>query len=569
MPKWVPKNEFANFTELGETELGEQNEIDNLGAKERQIAYDRYALISKILTVLSNDKERCEVLEQIAEQNNLSKKTLRRYLCVYLVYQNVAALAPQKHDKELTKDEKNMRWALNKYFYTKNKNSLKTAYTFLIQEKYCDNAGILLPEYPTYYQFRYFYRKHKSMQTFYISRNGLSNYQRNNRPLTGDGIQEFASSIGVAMLDSTICDIYLVNENGSIIGRPILTACVDAFSGLCCGYSLSWEGGVYSLEKLMMNVIADKVEWCKQFGISIQKEKWDCSALPSIMVTDKGTEYVSTTFEQISELGVKMIDLPAYRPELKGAVEKFFDLIQESYKKHLKGKGVIEPDFQERGAHDYRLDACLTMDMFERIIIHCILYYNTGRIVENFPYSTEMLGDLVQPFSYSIWNWEKAKMGDNLIRVSSRKLMFTLLPRTSGKFSRSGLKVNNLRYHREKCSEMYLKGGTAVVAYNPNDVSCVWLVENGKYMQFDLIEERFKGKQLEDVQMLQNKQKQMVKNAIPDNLQAQIDLAKHIQVVAETKQVTGGNNMKAIKNTKRKEKNRSRIDFVREVAANV
>lgn len=50
------------------------------------------------------------------------------------------------------------------------------------------------------------------------------------------------------------------------------------------------------------------------------------------------------------------INLPAYRPELKGAVEKFFDLVQGNYKKHLKGKGVIEPDYQERGAHDYRKD---------------------------------------------------------------------------------------------------------------------------------------------------------------------------------------------------------------------
>ena len=28
---------------------------------------------------------------------------------------------------------------------------------------------------------------------------------------------------------------------GDVIGRPVLTACVDAYSGLCCGYSLSWE----------------------------------------------------------------------------------------------------------------------------------------------------------------------------------------------------------------------------------------------------------------------------------------------------------------------------------------
>ena len=128
----------------------------------------------------------------------------------------------------------------------------------MLKEKYCDSEGQLIENYPTFNQFRYFYRKHKKMQNYYISRNGLTNYQRNNRPLLGDGIQEFASSIGAGMLDATICDIYLVNNSGEIVGRPILTACVDAYSGMCCGYSLSWEGGVYSLRSLMLNVITDK-----------------------------------------------------------------------------------------------------------------------------------------------------------------------------------------------------------------------------------------------------------------------------------------------------------------------
>ncbi len=103
----------------------------------------------------------------------------------------------------------------------------------------------------------------------------------------------------------------------------------------------------------MLNIIADKIGWCQNYGISIQKENWDYDMLPAMFVTDMGSEYTSVTFEQIAELGVKVVNLPSYRPELKGLVEKFFDLVQESYKKHLKGNGVIEPDYQERGAHAY------------------------------------------------------------------------------------------------------------------------------------------------------------------------------------------------------------------------
>ncbi len=221
-----------------------------------------------------------------------------------------------------------MRWALNKFFYTTEKNTLKTAYTLMLKHKYCDSKGKLAGEYPSFYQFRYFYRKTRNMQNYYISRDGLKSYQRNNRPCTGDGVQEFANTIGVGMLDATICDIYLVDETGDIVGRPILTACIDAYSSLCCGYSLSWEGGVYSLRNLMLNVITDKKEHCRKFGITITEDKWPSRQMLGKLVTDMGTEYTSDTFSQLAELGVTITNLLPYRPELKGPVEKFFDLLQ-------------------------------------------------------------------------------------------------------------------------------------------------------------------------------------------------------------------------------------------------
>ena len=79
------------------------------------------------------------------------------------------------------------------------------------------------------------------------------------------------------MLDSTICDIYLVNDAREVVGRPILTACVDGYSGMCLGYSLGWKGGIYSVKGLMLNIVADKKEHCKKFGIDIADNVWDLS----------------------------------------------------------------------------------------------------------------------------------------------------------------------------------------------------------------------------------------------------------------------------------------------------
>ena len=566
MPKWVDGDSLSNYDDCGEDEMFERTDYPfgrELTPKEERIAQERFTMIAGVLPYIGNEQKRSQMIDFLAEHQ--SKQTIRKYLCLYLVYQDIDALAPPpKAEKELTQDEKNMRWALNKFFYTKNKNSLMTAYTLMLKEKYCNQQGQLMAAYPTFDQFRYFYRKTKKMQQYYISRDGIKDYQRNNRPLLGDGVQQFAPLPGYGMLDSTICDIYLVDDGGKLVGRPVMTACVDAFSGLCCGYSLGWEGGTYSLRSLMLNVIADKQEWCSKHGVFIEPQEWDSDKLPGVFVTDMGSEYKGDTFSQVTELGVKIVNLEPYRPELKSSIERFFGLIQGEYKKHLKGKGVIEPDYQERGAHDYRKDACLTLREFEQIILHCIVYYNSSRVVD-FPFTEEMLADGVKPNASSIFAWGKEQMGANFISVTPQKLIQTLLPRTTGTFTRKGLRVHGLRYKHDDYTEAFLSGGEITVAYNPEDVTEVWLLDNGQYVPFVLIESRFSGKSLAAVQTMQKARKLTVNAAADENLQAQINLAEHIQVIASQGRQTDVG-IKHIRNTRKREQARTHIDFVKEGA---
>lgn len=578
IPNWVNVELLTDYHIITEEELQMNTQIclpneDSIPHDAKRFMQEHFTMIAGILPFISDSNQRCDVIDKIAADRNISKQTIRNYLCMYLTYQNILALVPmsmlvprQKKKtapKELTPDEKNMRWALNKFFYNKNQNSLNAAYTLMLKSKYCDAEGTLLPEYPTIHQFRYFYRKTKKLQNYYISRDGLKSYQRNNRPLLGDGVQEYASFVGTGMLDATVCDIYLVNESGSLIGRPILTACIDAYSSLCCGYSLSWEGGVYSLRGLMLNILTNKQKWCKQFGILIEKSQWDSSKLPATFVTDMGSEYKSETFEQITEVGCTLINLPSYRPELKGSVEKFFDLIQDAFKPHLKGKGVIEPDYQKRGAHDYRKDACLTMAEFEKIILKCIIYYNSNRIIENYPYTEAMLSAQVRPFACNIWEWGKTQNGANLITIDKEQVILTLLPRTRGKFTRSGLKVNHMRYKNMNYTEKYLSGGVVSVAYNPDDVSCVWLMENGSYIPFELIESRYHKKNLSDVETLKKEQKELIKAFTSDRTQAQVDLAKYIETIASSVASHEDVSIKAIRNTRQKEQSKAHVDYMK------
>ena len=255
MPKFYPATCFENGEKLACLDA-DFLPIEDLSPNERKKAQERFTMIANAISVVDEPRQRNLMIEKSAKQFGMSKQSIRSFLCSYLAYQDMAVLAPKRSkEKELTKDQQNIRYGLNRFFYTRNRNSLSTAYTMLLKAKYCDAYGVLLPEYPSYNQFRYFYRKHRKMENYYISRDGIKDYQRNKRPLLGDGVQEFAPAIGTAMLDGTTTDIYLVNDQGQLIGRPVLVVACDANTSLCLGYSLLWEGGTYSLQRLMLNIL--------------------------------------------------------------------------------------------------------------------------------------------------------------------------------------------------------------------------------------------------------------------------------------------------------------------------
>ena len=144
MPVWKDTESINEYVPCSEDILHEITDtilidLDNLDSESRKTAYERYTMIAPLLPFVSDQKKRKELINSLANINSVSKQTIRYYLCLYLVYQNISILIRKQSVKEsvLSQDEKNMRWALNKFFYTKHKNSLPVAYTLLLKEKYC------------------------------------------------------------------------------------------------------------------------------------------------------------------------------------------------------------------------------------------------------------------------------------------------------------------------------------------------------------------------------------------------------------------------------------------------
>ena len=130
------------------------------------------------------------------------------------------------------------------------------------------------------------------------------------------------------------------------------------------------------------------------------------------------------------------------------------------------------------------------------------------------------------------------------------------------------MSVNKLHYHCEGYTEQYLKGGVAVCAYNPENVSSVWLIENGQYIEFSLIESRFQEKSLDAVKAIQQGQTELIASASADNIQAKIDLAGHIQTIAENATKKCDVRMGAIRHTRQRERGNRHTDYMKAGATN-
>ena len=183
MPVWLARDKLSDWNQIGEQTLCERLCINivsenGLSKDALSIAHKRYSLIAPVVAVVADKTKRNEMINYVVRNSDLSKQTIRSYLCRYLIFQTVTVLAPVEavRNSKLTKEQKLMRWALNKYFYTSRENSLRTAYLYLLKEKYLDNNGVLKEYHPSFYQFRYFYRKTRSEQNYLISRKGLTNY---------------------------------------------------------------------------------------------------------------------------------------------------------------------------------------------------------------------------------------------------------------------------------------------------------------------------------------------------------------------------------------------------------
>ena len=86
----------------------------------------RFTMIADILPVMDDKKALGKAITRTADEYGISKPTVRRYLKLYQENGKQGLLPrnrTQNKEKNLTDFERNIRWGLNKFYYTTAKRS--------------------------------------------------------------------------------------------------------------------------------------------------------------------------------------------------------------------------------------------------------------------------------------------------------------------------------------------------------------------------------------------------------------------------------------------------------------
>lgn len=424
-------------------------------------AQKRLELIRPLLdagdTAVMDKQYRLQVSRDIAERHSTTPRTVLKLYYRYLATGQL--LSPKARAPSVNPD---YEWAIRTFYFSAKKLSLRSAYEMMLLQRYTDFEGNLAPTRPTFGSFRaYFYSRsyHKSPRKI-IARDGLTHYQRNCQPAFGSA-SEWRTSPGSFQMDATEADIYLRSPDGEPF-RPYIYLAVDSATQLIAGVWAGESCDELAVMRCLENACRDKVEWCGRHDVTIMPEQWPSSGLPFEIITDKGREFCGSRMQELCRrYGVELIAQAPFRPDRKGLVEQAFRLLQERYKPLLRGKGVIEPDAQERWAVDYRSQAVLTLEDFIQVLIHCIVYLNSGRVLSSGHTPAQL--------------WQSS--APQLLAVDAEELHLMSLPRAAAKLTRKGARVNGILYVPADMEGLFL-GDICFLAFDPSNLSRVYLAEH-------------------------------------------------------------------------------------------
>jgi putative transposase len=355
-------------------------------------------------------------------------------------------------------DHEHFKDVIETYWLKDERRSLAGAMQLLHERHYFYRDGngekCLRPagEHPTLRQFTTYLKKHYPVEAQLRARKGRDKFNLENRPVLGT-VRDVCHGVGhIAEGDATIADVTLVSslDRGTFIGRPSIYIMVDRESRLIIGWYVGLENPSWAMVvRAFLNIAEDKEALCHRLRLKYDPTDWVASGiLPEQIYLDRGEGKSKEAIQLGPGIGVTVTNLPALRADWKAIVESRFHLTHIVLKEQVPGMNP-QANAIKRRSKDYSLEASLTLEEFESILVSNFIAYNRT-IMKSYPLTPDHIRDRIEPSPKNLYAHGLRTRAGQLRRFSEEALRLQLLPTSMASVDENGISVNGMCYQPEE-----------------------------------------------------------------------------------------------------------------------
>lgn len=282
-----------------------------------------------------------------------------------------------------------------------------------------------------------------------------------------------------AEMDHCRLDLFVVDmETGLPLGRPWLTAIIDACTRMILGFSLSFDApSSLTVMRAIRHALLPKIE------LNDVANPWPTWGIMRTLVVDNGVEFHGSSLDYAAgQFGITIQTCPRRQPWFKGKIERFFRTLQTDLIAIIPGK-TFSSIFQ-RGDYDSSKHAAISLETLKRVInlwIVDIYHQSKHSSIRKTPAQKwESLIDQIDRHLPDSANWVDAAFGKPDTRIAGHE----------------GIMVDSLDYNCAELRVMRQQLGDRVrvdIITNDENVGYLYVVhpETGDYIKVPAIDEDY------------------------------------------------------------------------------
>lgn len=283
-------------------------------------------------------------------------------------------------------------------------------------------------------------------------------------------------------IDSTIGDVFLRSSinRAWIIGRPVLYIVVDVWSTAIVGFYVCLTGPSWSTASVaLFNATCGPAISQRIYDYTPMGSLFPCPSLCYQLLCDRG-EYLSKRHAHSSlQLGYNVSFTPPYRGDLKGLVEVTNRIAKDE--QFLFIPGAIDyrrKELELRKSHPE--ESVMTPREYVAFLFEIFTNYNFNADRRH-RLDADMIGAGVFPSPAGLWRWGHDVGLAYRREVHPDQLIEQLLPRTTARIRRDGVRFASCEYSHPALDELNWTatarnlGGWDIDAYHhPASMGSIW-----------------------------------------------------------------------------------------------